>query len=204
MSKLSLVIFDMDGVLVDACEWHRVALDQALMHYCNYSIPIEDHIKEFNGLPTKVKLKKLNERGLVNADLFEQIETLKQQNTIKLIENNLSLDQDKIDLITSLKNNNIKVACYTNSIRLTATIMLNKIGILHKLDLLLTNEDVTKPKPDPEGYLLVTTKLNIPKEDSIIIEDSDKGIRAAQSSGIKYIKVKDATEVNLNLLKELI
>ena len=56
--KIKLVIFDLDGVLVDACEWHRAALNKALLEICDYEISQEDHYSVFNGIPTKVKHKK--------------------------------------------------------------------------------------------------------------------------------------------------
>ena len=84
-TMIKLVIFDMDGVLVDACEWHRIALNEALKEVCNYEISLEDHYKIFNGSPTKVKLKKLSERGIINDNLFEKIETIKQQKTMTLL-----------------------------------------------------------------------------------------------------------------------
>ena len=60
-----LVIFDLDGVLVDACEWHRIALNEALKKVCNYEISLEDHYSTFNGIPTRVKLEKLTEMGKI-------------------------------------------------------------------------------------------------------------------------------------------
>ena len=59
--SIKLVIFDLDGVLVDACEWHRAALNEALYEVCNYKISMDDHHSVFNGIPTKVKLQKLTE-----------------------------------------------------------------------------------------------------------------------------------------------
>ena len=56
--NVKLVIFDMDGVLVDACDWHKGALNKALLELCNYQISEKDHYSIFNGLPTKTKLKK--------------------------------------------------------------------------------------------------------------------------------------------------
>ena len=49
-----LIIFDLDGVLVDACEWHRVALNKALKEVSNYEISLQDHYSTFNGIPTRV------------------------------------------------------------------------------------------------------------------------------------------------------
>ena len=61
--NIKLVIFDMDGVLVDACEWHKDALNAALLELCNYKISEEEYYSVFNGLPTKTKLQKLSGQG---------------------------------------------------------------------------------------------------------------------------------------------
>jgi HAD superfamily hydrolase (TIGR01509 family) len=199
---IKLVIFDMDGVLVDACEWHRVALNEALKKICNYEISLEEHYKEYNGIPTKIKLEKLATRGIISNSLFEKIEDLKQEKTIEAIEKYASIRKEKIELMKFLKEKNIKIACYTNSIRKTAELMLEKTGILEYFDLVITNQDVKYPKPDPEGYNFCMKKLNISLDNTIIIEDSPKGIQAAESSGAFVIKVKNQDEVDVNLLKD--
>jgi len=199
-----LIIFDMDGVLVDACEWHRVALNDALKEVCNYEISIQDHYNIFNGIPTKVKLKKLSEMGIIEESLFEKIETIKQEKTIQAISKFAKLREEKILLMKFLKEKNIKIACYTNSIRATTELMLEKTGILKYFDLLITNQDVIKAKPDPEGYLLCLKTLNISSKNTIIIEDSPKGIEAAEQTGCFLIKVKNPDEVNIELLKDAI
>jgi HAD superfamily hydrolase (TIGR01509 family) len=201
---INLIIFDMDGVLVDACEWHRVALNDALKEVCNYEISIQDHYNIFNGIPTKVKLKKLSEMGIIEESLFEKIETIKQEKTIQAISKFAKLRKEKISLMKFLKEKNIKIACYTNSIRATTELMLEKTGILKYFDLLITNQDVIKAKPDPEGYLLCLKTLNISSKNTIIIEDSPKGIEAAEQTGCFLIKVKNPDEVNIELLKDVI
>ena len=70
--SIKLVIFDLDGVLVDACEWHRAALNEALYEVCNYKISMDDHHSVFNGIPTKVKLQKLTEWGVILESQHEQ------------------------------------------------------------------------------------------------------------------------------------
>lgn len=199
-----LIIFDMDGVLIDACEWHRVALNEALKEVCNYEISLEEHYKEFNGIPTKIKLKKLADYGIVAEDKFSIIEEIKQQKTIELINKNSFVRNEKIELMKFLKTNNIKIACYTNSIRKTAELMLEKAGILQYLDLLVTNQDVTAAKPDPEGYFFAMNKLHTAIENTIIIEDSPKGIQAAISTGCNFIQVNNQDEVDLKLIKDYI
>lgn len=201
---IKAVFFDMDGVLVDACEWHREALNQALLHFYNYEISLEEHYRVFNGLPTKVKLKILNEKGIVQKKDFDAIENLKQEKTLKIIEKDAKYRQEKVDLINFLKSKNIKTACYTNSIRKTASLMLEKTGILNLLDILITNQDVVYPKPNPEGYLTCLNLLNIKPQNAIIIEDSEKGLQAAKNSCCFYIKVNSQEDVTVDLLKDYI
>ena len=204
--SLKLVIFDMDGVLVDACDWHKDAFNQALEELCGYKISDEEHYAEFNGLPTKTKLAKLAEKGIVKEDkkLHKEINNLKQENTIRIIEESCTYDNSKVNLVSWLKLKGIKVACFTNSIRKTAELMLDKCGVLSELDLLVTNQDVKEPKPSPEGYLKVLKHFNISPQDAMIVEDSPKGIKAATAAGCKIMKVDNATQVYTENMRRFI
>jgi len=201
--RIDLIIFDMDGVLVDACEWHRIALNEALLEECEVEISLEDHISTFNGIPTREKLKILVDRGLISPDSVDRVERSKQAKTISIIERYAKLRQEKIDLLNNLKSKRIKIACYTNSVRLTAELMLKKTGVLELLDLLVTNQDVEKPKPDPGGYLKCMRSLGVDIANCVIVEDSPKGIQAAIQSGAKVVTVNNADDVDLNLLERL-
>ena len=162
-----MVIFDLDGVLVDACEWHRVALNEALKEICDYEISLDDHYREYNGIPTSVKLDKLAEKGIMKEDQRASVYDLKQKKTKLLIARNAPIRQEKIDLINWLKSKDMKVACFTNSIRETAELMLKRTGVYDLFDMVVTNQDVEKPKPDPEGYLQVLNYFNISPKNSI-------------------------------------
>ena len=197
-----LFIFDLDGVLVDACDWHRDALNEALQDTTGHTISMEEHISIFNGIPTKEKLKILTSQGKIAASLHQRINTLKQKKTIAIIKKNANIRQEKINMLKKLKEQNHIVCCYTNSIRETASLMLQKTGIYNLFKIVLTNEDVVKTKPDPEGYNYLINYFNINKEMCYIIEDSPKGLMAAKSSGANVIKVSSPDEVDFNLIKE--
>jgi len=203
---IQLIIFDLDGVLVDACDWHRIALNEALKEICKYQISLEEHCKEYNGLPTKTKLKKLADKNIINndLDLFNKIEELKQIKTIDAINQHAFIRNEKVELMKFLRSKNMKIVCYTNSIRKTANLMLEKTGILDYFDFVVTNQDVTIAKPDPEGYILSMKKLAIIPDNVIIIEDSDNGFKAAKSSGANVIRVKNQEEVDIKLLENYI
>lgn len=197
---IKLVIFDLDGVLIDACEWHRVSLNKALKEVCNYEIPLKDHKSIFNGLPTRTKLQKLTDLGIVALENHDNISTLKQKLTIDIIKANGNRSSEKINLIKFLKTHSCTVACFTNSIMHSAVLMLKTIGIFDMLDCVVTNEDVKKPKPDPEGYNFIVDKFGCNPEDVLIIEDSPKGKEAAYSSGCNVIEVENSKVVNIKLL----
>ena len=195
---MKLIIFDMDGVLVDACEWHRVALNDALLRFTRYQIPLEDHYAEYNGIPTRVKLAKLVEKGHVRQHEVSDIEAEKQRRTLEIIESSAGAREEKIELMRYLKKQEVLIACYTNSIRETAELMLKKTGVLQHLDLLITNQDVLKPKPDPEGYLKCMKDLNVTPDFCLIVEDSPKGIQAATLSGAKVLVVQSPEDVTID------
>lgn len=198
---IKLVVFDLDGVLVDACEWHRIALNKALQQTCKYEISLQEHYREYNGIPTMTKLKKLNEKGIISKDKFEIIEELKQKYTIELINNTAHIREEKVQLLKYLKQNEIKVACYTNSIRQTAELMLYRTGILDLLDVVITNQDIQHAKPNPEGYKKIMNLFKCAPNETLIIEDSPKGFEAAYSSGAKVFKVNNQEQVNIELFR---
>jgi len=203
MSK-KLFIFDLDGVLVEACDWHRDALNEALMETCGFKLSQKEHKSTFNGIPTSKKLKILSERGRVPIEKHREINDLKQEKTIKIIEESAILRPEKIEMLMAIRNEGHIVACYTNSIRKTAMLMLEKTGIRRFFDYILTNQDVDKPKPNPEGYVYLMEAFQINKDNTFIIEDSPKGLKAATDSGANVIKVKDASEVNTKTIGSLI
>lgn len=91
---LRAVLFDLDGVLVNACDLHFEALNRALEPY-GCPIPYEEHLAGFNGLPTAVKLKRLSEEGKLPLDAHEPVHQAKQKYTIELIEDRIEPDSTR-------------------------------------------------------------------------------------------------------------
>jgi beta-phosphoglucomutase len=194
VKKIRAVLFDLDGVLVDACEWHYLSLNKALKNLVGIEISRKQHIEEYNGLPTRVKLKNLGIAG----EIAEKVWKLKQKLTVDIIEKNSHILKEKIELHSFLRRNRIKICCVTNSIRQTAYLMLKNTGQLKFVDFLLTNEDVENNKPYPDCYNLAVDMLNIDPSEILIVEDSLKGVKAAENSVVdKLWKVKNASEVTL-------
>ena len=194
---IKAILYDLDGVLVNACEWHYESLNRALKDICGITISREDHEKLYNGLPTKSKLSLMVERGLVNADLVEDIWKAKQLHTEKTIDDLAVIDSDKIEIHKLTRMMGIDSVCVTNSIRKTANLMLKNTGQINFLSSVISNEDVVSPKPNPEGYIKAMRLLNVSPDEVIIVEDSDVGYSAAQAAGGNIIRVKNPDDVTI-------
>lgn len=192
----SAVLFDLDGVLVDACDWHYLSLNRALKEVVGFSISREEHITTYNGLPTKVKLEMLG----LDEEQSKQAWKLKQDYTLDTIRENGTIYEEKIELFEYLKDIGTKIVCVTNSIQMTTFEMLKTTGQFDYFDMIVTNEDVENNKPHPDCYNLAVKNLDIEPNKCIIVEDSPKGMQAAKSSVVpnsNIWNVENCTEVTL-------
>ena len=197
------VLFDMDGVLIDARDWHYDALNEALRIF-GVEINRSDHLSRFNGLSTRKKLDMLTSDGLVPSELHEAIQSIKQDRTLRIAAQKCFPIVSHQVLITRLKVLGIKVGLVTNSIRKSSEFMLEYAGLLKFMDVVITNEDVLEGKPSPAGYLLAMQKLGVLPSETVVIEDGEYGILAAEAAGATVIKVNDPFEVSLELLLPVI
>ena len=193
------VIFDMDGVLIDARDWHYRALNRGLQIF-GAEISYEEHLKRFNGLPTRVKLSMLVEEGRIPELAKDYIEAVKQTWTLREAANSCFPKIEHLILFGILKSAGLKLGVATNSIRETSNAMLGYAGLLSQLDVLVTNEDVLKPKPSPDIYSLTARRLGVEPSECLVIEDHEYGIAAAESAGCQTIKVFGPDEVDADLV----
>lgn len=191
---IKAILYDLDGTLVDACEWHYVALNSALWKAAGFAIGWQEHIDTFNGLPTKTKLDLLVQQGRLDTSLFAEINSLKQKYTLEEIGHSAQPDRGKQRLHRRALAAGLKLACCTNAIRQTSLLMLEKTGQLNYLSFVISNEDIARPKPDPEMYEEAMARFGVSPEESLIVEDSPKGLKAAYASGAHVMVVKNATE----------
>ena len=197
------VLFDMDGVLIDATEWHYEALNESLQIF-GFTIPRDEHINRFNGMTTKSKLQIMSEERNLPIGLHDIISDIKQDRTLRIASRMCFPNASHLILLSSLKERRIQVGVVTNSIRLTSEFMLEYAGLNRFLDALITNEDVSRPKPAPDGYLLAMEKLKSLPEETVVIEDGDHGIKAAELAGARVIRVSNPSDVSLELMNEII
>lgn len=201
--KIKGIIFDMDGVLIDAKEWHYEALNAALKLF-GCEISRYDHLVTFDGLPTKKKLEMLSLEGGFPRKLHDFVNDLKQQYTMEIVYAKCKPVFQHQYALAKLSAEGYRLAVGSNSVRRTIEVMMEKAGLSRYIEFYLSNEDVVKSKPDPEIYNTAIKKLNLLPEECLIMEDNDKGVKAALASGAYLLKVEHPGDVNYNRIRERI
>lgn len=185
----------MDGVLIDATEWHYEALNKALGCF-GTKISREEHEKVFNGLPTSKKLQILSEQNRIPFKLHELINKLKQKFTNEFVLKKCEPIFCHEYAITRLKKEGFKLAVASNSIRSSVELMMSRSNLINHFDVIMSASDVEKAKPHPEIYIKTCEKLKILPNESLILEDNQNGIKAAKAAGGRVLKICGIEEVN--------
>lgn len=191
-----LVIFDLDGVLIDSREIHYDALNDALRKVGEkYVITREEHLSLYDGLNTTRKLKMLTERKGLPVSEYDKIWNDKQEATFNIVRG-FKKEYWLQTMFRKIKSKGYKIAVASNSIRETVKLSLISIGLIEEVDYFVSNEDVGRAKPYPEMYWKCMTALNVLPKNTIIIEDSHIGRQGALDSGAHLLPVENAQEVN--------
>lgn len=193
---IKLIIFDLDGVLVETKHIHFLTLNNAIESIggSNFIISEKEHLSIYDGLKTYEKLKILTKEKGLSEEFYKEIWELKQNLTLNSI-SKLSPNNRLIEIMKKLREKNFKIACCSNSIRRSVLIMLSKLGLIEFMDLILSNEDVKNGKPHPEIYWSAMSSMGFLPDETLIIEDSPHGLLAANRSKAHVLRVNNPEDV---------
>ena len=189
---IKLVLFDLDGVLIDAKKIHYDALNIALGP--KYAINEQDHMNWYDGRKTTEKLVLLSQRKGLPLETHQEINNLKQQITIELI-SELKPIPEIVELFKELESSGYMIGVCSNSIRRTVLTALAKTELMQYCSVVISNEDVKNSKPHPEMYWKAMSIMSVLPEETLIVEDSPPGLLAAQRSRANYIRVDNPYDV---------
>ena len=185
----------MDGVLIDAKDWHYEALNSALSLF-GFAISRHDHLVTFDGLPTRDKLEMLSQESGLPRSLHTLINQLKQKYTMQIVHSKCAPNFNHQYTLAKLKNQGYKIAVASNSIRNSISVMMDAAELSQFLDFYLSNEDVTAGKPDPEIYIKAINLFGLSPSECLIVEDNPNGLKAAYGSGAHVLEVQEVTDTN--------
>ncbi len=203
MVDIKAIIFDMDGVLVDARDWHYEALNKALMLF-GAEISRQDHLTTYDGLPTKDKLKMLSKATGFPTGLHDFINEMKQKYTLQVINEKANPTFEHEYALSRLYAQGYKLAVASNSIYNTIDILMEKCALQPYLEFFLSNEDVKMGKPNPEIYTKAIHKLGLSPQQCVIIEDNVNGIKAATAAGGHVMQVANPSQVTYDAIMAFI
>ena len=190
-----LVIFDLDGVLIDSRDMHYDALNRALAKVDEkYVITREEHLSVFDGLPTTRKLELLTEKKGLPVVEYDTIWQDKQTATLDIF-SELKPDYELMHYFQQLKEKGYSIAVASNSVRNTVKLVLLRLGLLEFVHYHLSNEDVFRSKPFPEMYWRCMIACNALPKDTVIFEDSHIGRQGALDSGSHLIAIEDRPDL---------
>lgn len=201
MSK-KLIIFDLDGVLVNARELHYRSLNLALEEYDKkYVISRDEHLSLYDARPTSKKLKMLTEQKGLPVDMHHEIWKSKQKMTRRIIDEEYTYDEKTREILRKLRTDGYRLVCASNATRETVKMMLLRKGFIEFFDFFMSNEDVRNFKPSPEIYLRCMVKAGVSPKDTLIFEDSHIGREAAISSGANLCGIINNEDLTMKKVK---
>jgi len=182
MKKNNVVfIFDFDGVIVDSVG----LLYNVYFNFLNeFGIKGNKEECEFlNGPKLSEIVSFLKNKYHLQEDEKELLEIY--QNKISSIYNNIKLNEGIENILEWLKKKNIKIALASSSKKEEILSVLKRYDIEQYFDFIITGDDIKEAKPSPEIYNTVRTKY--PNCEFYVIEDSENGLKSANSAGLKTI-----------------
>jgi beta-phosphoglucomutase len=206
MTNRKGIIFDMDGVLVDAMPFHAEAMSRAIKEITNHEIE-KKNIFLLEGMPSSALIKEIFKRENINKkidvndddeDLAKKIGSRKEQ-LFKQIQNAKGIDGAKKlleDLTSSCGKSCVKAVVSGAAREEVETILDTNIGSKY-FDFIITGDDIEKGKPNPAPFMIALNKMNLPASQVIVVENSPLGVEAANKAGLECIITLNNTPLDI-------
>ena len=179
------VIFDMDGVLVDSAEphlrsWQLLAAENGSVvapeqFAATFGKQNRDIIPELFGYVSPVRLEALGDR--------------KEEIYRDLVRNDPPIVPGAIDLVCELHAGGARLAVGSSGPRANIDLILAAMGVSDRVSTVVSADDVTRGKPDPQVFLMAADRLGLPPNRCVVIEDAPVGIEAAHRAGARSVAV---------------
>lgn len=193
MYMIKLVIFDVDGTLVDSeTVYVKAALKNLEVNHYNIPMSAIMGIIGQNRVAGRKLIESTQDDSFNYDKYIKDFEKIRNQ----ILENEpYKLKKGALNILNYCKKHNIKMAIATSTARDKQTKVLTELGIIDYFDYMVFGDEINNSKPAPDIYLKVYEHYNIDKDEMIIYEDSKNGILSAHNAGIRVVYIKDIVDV---------
>ena len=199
MQKIELVIFDMDGLILDT---EKLYLEFGLEVFRDFGHNITEEIilgtVGMNDESTKAYYTEHLEKPVNFEEVFQAID---KKLLSASINKEIEIKNGFFELADYLEKNNIRKVVATSSKREKAEYMLKNAGILHRFDFLVCGDEVKRGKPDPEIFLKAAERIKANVKNTMVLEDSYNGLKAAKSADMIPVMIPDLLKANEEITK---
>ena len=180
-------IFDMDGVLFLSSEIHFKAFQDTL---AEEPAEVLDY-RELAGLRTDYAIQKIyNRKGIaLSPEKLKILTYRKRKYASKMLEKNPPVAKNCNKVIGELSRRGVLLALASSSSSQNVNLFLESSGTRKFFKIILSGDDIKKPKPDPEIFQVARKSLGLKSSECLVVEDSENGIRSAKAAGINAIGV---------------
>ena len=182
-ANLKLAIFDLDGTLFNTDEVNFHAYEDAFGKF-GVKLDHDYYVNECNCRHYKTFAPIILDGNLEHLEEIHELKKEKYREYLKFAKLNTHL----FDVIRSIKDS-YKIAIVTTASEKNVEDILSFFEVRDLFDLLITQEDISIPKPDPEGFIIAMEYYDADAKNCVIYEDSDVGIEAARKTGAAVMVV---------------
>lgn len=193
---MKAIVFDFDGTLANTLPICFYAFQNVFKEFDNKDLTSKE-IKEMFG-PSETGIIRNN---LSNPNKEDAIEYF-YKNYSELHKSLVEVNHDILELLKSLKESEIKIGIFTGKAKRSLDISLRALDMEGLFDVIITGDDVIKPKPDPEGLLKALSLLEVENSEAIYIGDSDADVVAGVQANVYTIGVQWLPEYQTSAFSE--
>ena len=203
ITNRKMMLFDLDGTLVDTAPDFRNSVNYMLEHYSEPPVTLEE-IRDWVGYGGRELIRRTMLAKKIEFDdakLDTMLELFLSHYTENIDDDSKLYDNVKETLVF-LKDNNITLSVCTNKDEKLSNTLLEKLDVLHLFDYLVGAHTFEKCKPHPMPILKTLEHLNMSKDEAVMIGDSITDLKSAQGAGIPIVLVDYGYTDNKDIYNE--
>lgn len=202
-SMIKLIIFDLDGVVVDTEQIHYRALISACADITGLDSKLISKFIAADGTSTSTKLTSMATSLQLLPETIAAIDNLKQTLVIKEF-SSMVPNSVLTELLLRLKADGYIIAIGSNSRKLNVDYILSRLEVSNLFNVVVSGSDVTLQKPAPDIFCKIMHLTGMAANDTLILEDSPAGIAAAISAGAHFLKINTCADTTISNIQNAI